>query len=300
MSRVKTSLAVLAIVLAACKTTPDPQEQAEAELARAIEEAMKPATPEEIAAANRADPLTKANFWAKEHSKDPENLEVAMTFAKALRAIGSNERAIEVLSQVLVVHPGEPDLLMDLGRALSANGNVLGSARAFERATRLAPERAETWAAFGTALDKLERHNDAQSAYQQALMLEPNRTSTLTNYGLSLALSGDLIGAEEKLREAAAQPDADLRVTENLALVLGLQGRYDEMAEISGRHAPKSVVEKNTELLRGMLSPVRSWEDLAASDGGEAPSAAPSARVDDEPLAESPTSALRLTRSAGR
>ena len=296
MSRVKTSLAVLAVTLATCATTPDPQEQAEAELAEAIEQAMKPATEEEIAAANRADPLTKANFWAKEHSKDPDNLDVAMTFASALRGIGSNERAIEVLSQVLVVHPSEPDLLMALGRALAAEGNVLGAARAFEQATRMAPERADAWGAFGTALDKLERHNDAQAAYQQALYFEPNRTSTLTNYGLSLALAGDLEGAEEKLRAAAAQPDADLRVSENLALILGLQGRYDEMAEISGRHAPKSVVEKNTELLRGMVQPVRSWEDLTNPDS-DAPSAAPSKPVGDEPMAES-SGALRLNRSS--
>ena len=264
MSRAKTSLAALAIVLCACATAPDPQEK---ELSEALEAAMKPATPEEIAAANRADPLTKANFWAKEHSKDPENLDVALSFVTSLRGIGSNERAIEVLSQVLVVHPGNPDLLMALGRVMATEGNTLGSAKAFENATYTAPDRAETWAALGTALDKLERHKDAQTSYAQALSIEPNRTSTLTNYGLSLALTGDLPGAEAKLRQAAAQPDADLRVTENLALILGLQGRYDEMAEISGQHAPEGIVEENAKLLQQMIKPIRSWESL--SDGAE-------------------------------
>ncbi|KCZ48372.1 tetratricopeptide repeat protein [Hyphomonas pacifica] len=262
MSRAKTSLAALAVVLSACTTSPDPTDQAEQDYARAVEAALQPATPEEVAAANRADPLTKANFWAKEHSKDPDNLEKALTFANALRGIGSDERAIEVLSQVLVVHPGDPDLLIALGKALSAQNDLVASARAFEQATRTAPERAEAWAALGTSLDKLDRHKDAQLAYTQALVLAPTRTSTLTNYGLSLALSGDLKGAEEKLRLAAAQPDADLRVTENLALILGLQGKYDEMAEISSRHAPQGVVEQNTKLLQDMIQPVRSWDAL--------------------------------------
>lgn len=269
MSRAKTSLAALAIALSACATAPDPQTEAEAELAQAIEDAMKPATEEEIAAANRADPLTKANFWAKEHTKDPENLDTALTFVSALRGIGSNERAVEVLSQVLIIHPDNPELLLTLGKVFASDGNVLGSAKAFERATLAAPYRADTWASLGTAMDKMERHGDAQTAYERALQIEPNRTSTLANYGLSLALSGNLAAAEEKLRLAAAQPDADMRVTENLALILGLQGRYDEMAEISGQHAPEGIVEQNARLLQQMIQPARSWESL--SEAGQMP-----------------------------
>ena len=223
---------------------------------------MTPATAEEIEAANNSDPLTKANFWANEYTKRPEDLDVALTFVSALRGIGSNERAIEVLSQSLIVHPGNPDVLMTLGRVFSADNNLMGAARAFEKAAIVAPDRAEAWSAFGITLDKMERHDMAQAAYDKALALEPTRTATLANYGLSLALQGDLPGAEAKLRLAAEQPGADLRVTENLALILGLQGRYDEMAAVSSRFAPESVVKKNTALLQQMIQPVRSWEAL--------------------------------------
>ncbi|MAN46716.1 MAG: hypothetical protein GYB49_12865 [Alphaproteobacteria bacterium] len=309
MSRAKTSLAALAVVLSACATSPDPAEQAEQDYARAVEAAMQPATEEEVAAANRADPLTKANFWAKEHAKDPDNLEKALTFASALRGIGSDERAIEVLSQVLVVHPGDPDLLIALGKALSAKNDIVASARAFEQATRTAPDRAEAWAALGTSLDKLDRHKDAQLAYTQALLLEPTRTSTLTNYGLSLALSGDLNSAEEKLRLAAAQPDADVRVTENLALILGLQGKYDEMAEISSRHAPQGVVEQNAKLLQDMIQPVRSWEALETETPAAKPAVTPVKKTRPKPVTppaaaeaedsapEASSTGLRLRRS---
>ena len=262
MSRAKTSLTALILALGACASAPDPEAEAQAEMARAIEDAMKPATPEEIEAANNSDPLTKANFWANEHTKDPKNLDVAMTFVSALRGIGSNERAIEVLSQTLVMHPENPDLLMALGKVFSAEGNLNGAARAFEKAAIVAPQRPDTWSAFGITLDKMERHGMAQAAYDKALALEPTRTVTLANYGLSLALAGDLPGAEAKLRLAADQPDADLRVTENLALVLGLQGRYEEMAEVSSRYAPESIVKKNTALLQEMVQPVRSWDAL--------------------------------------
>lgn len=316
MSRAKTSLAALAIALSACASAPDPQEQAAADLAQAMEDATKPAPQEEIDAANRADPLTKANFWAKEHAKDPENLDVALTFAAALRGIGSNERAIEVMSQVLVVHPGDPDLLMALGRALSAAGNTLAAARAFEQATHTAPERPETWAALGITFDKMEQHLDAQNAYEKALAIQPGRTSTLANYGLSLALIGDLSGAEAKLRAAAANPDADLRVTENLALILGLQGKYDEMAALSAQHAPNAVAEQNAKMIQDMIQPVRSWEALAEPDtpapalpaSAEKAKASTSTPVGDEPMglisqpeaaAPAPSTGLRLRRTPG-
>lgn len=262
MSRAKTSLTALILALGACATTPDPDAAAQAELARAIEDAMTPATPEQIEAANNSDPLTKANFWAKEYSKQPNDRDIALTFVSSLRGIGSNERAIEVLSQALIIHPNDPELLITLGKVFSAEGNLMGAARAFEKAAVSAPDRPEAWSAFGTTLDKMERHEMAQAAYDKALAIEPTRTATLTNYGLSLALSGDLPGAEAKLRLAAEQPDADLRVTENLALIVGLQGRYDEMAEISSRYAPESIVKKNTALLQEMVQPIRSWEAM--------------------------------------
>ena len=47
----------------------------------------------------------------------------------------------------------------------------------------------------------------------------------LSNLGLSYALSKDLKQAEETLRRAAGGGRIDPRVRQNLALVVGLQGR---------------------------------------------------------------------------
>ncbi|MEH6412239.1 MAG: hypothetical protein V7741_17065, partial [Hyphomonas sp.] len=152
-------------------------------------------------------------------------------------------------------------------------------ARAFNQAGEIEPERAEAWAALGTAFDQIDQHADAQRAYERALAIEPNRTSTLANYGLSLALSGDLAGAEAKLRLADAQPDTTTRVKENLALVLGLQGKYAEMKDASAANAPASIVEQNAALLREMVQPVRTWEALAERAEPGALPPAPSGRL---------------------
>lgn len=256
--------AVLTLSLAGCATTdPAASQQAELETLEAqMAEALKPASPEEIAAANRADPLTRANFWSKEYQKDPSNVETALVFGESLRAIGSNERVIEMVSQTLTIAPENPDLLMLLGRAFLAEKNYDGAAQAFYKAAALDPSQSAAYASLGLALDHQGRHQNAQAAYKQALTLSPNRTSTLTNYGLSLALSGDLPGAEALLRQAAAQPGADARVTENLALIVGLQGRIDEFESISGMRAPDDIVKNNAEALRQLVRPTRSWDDL--------------------------------------
>ncbi|HRJ02094.1 MAG TPA: hypothetical protein PKV67_15190 [Hyphomonas sp.] len=293
MSSAKTSLALLAFALAASTAACASSGKNDPNFAamKAMEEAMKPASAEERAAANRADPLTRANFWGKENAKDPEDLVTALEFARALREIGSQDRAVDVLSRTLIVHPKSADVLMLLGRIHMSKGDtdsINAAGMAFYRAAEAEPGRAETWAALGTAYDRLERHNLAQASYAKALEIEPYRTTTLTNYGLSLLLTGDLAGAEQKLRLAAANVDAGSRVTENLALVLGLQGRFEEMKKVSGAAAPSQIVEQNVALLQGLIKPARSWDALAeparltdASPSIDPPAAAPAARIED-------------------
>ncbi len=306
MSSAKTSLALLAFALAAsasaCATSPQQSVRKDAD--RAFAESMKPATAEERAAANRADPLTRANFWAKENTKDPEDLTIAIEFARALREIGSQDRAIDILSRALIVTPDSPEALMLLGRIQMSAGDIVNAGRAFHRVTEIDPGRAEAWAALGTTFDQQGQHGLAQTSYTHALQFEPNRTTTLTNYGLSLLLTGDLAGAEAKLRQAAANPDAGTRVAENLALALGLQGKFDEMKAVSSVAAPAKVVEQNVALLQGLIKPARSWDALAdapppskvaaLSAPKETPETVPGTPVETAPASEVPARTLRL------
>jgi Flp pilus assembly protein TadD len=137
----------------------------------------------------------------------------------------------------------------------------------------------------------MERHFDAQAAYAAALQIEPDRVSTLTNYGLSLALSGQLVKAEERLRYASTLPGADVRVRQNLALILGLQGRFEDMREVDP-HAPKRTVESNLDTLRSMMAPTRTYEALKeeAAPEEDAPAQAPQEKAE---------SSLRLRGALG-
>jgi len=268
MSRAKflvRTVSVAAIVsLTACTSTPTSgEETVETDPYKlAMAAASRPASAEEIAIAQRSDPLTRANFWAEEYRKDAANLDVIVQFMKALRGIGSHERVEEIASTTLPIHPTSHEIFLELGRSLMAREKPLDAAQIFARSADLAPDtEAAPLAALGVALDQIEEHAKAQAAYKYALERQPTRVSTLSNYGLSLALTGDLEGAEVQLRKAVALPGSDVRVRQNLALILGLQGRYDEMSAVDP-DAPRRTIEANRQALRTMMIPARTYREL--------------------------------------
>lgn len=249
-------LGLLAIAGCASSTpkAPPPPPAASADpVAQAMADASAPATPAQIAAAERADPLTRAAFWNEEYRKDAGNLQTTVSLLRALRGIDSYDRIEEVAPKAIAIHPTAWELYLEYGRAKLAQGEPTRAIPVFARAADFAPiDEASPLAALGLAFDQIERHDRAQEAYEIALQREPQRVSTLSNYGLSLALSGKLEQAESALREAVDMPGADVRVRQNLALILGLQGRFDEMSEVAP-YTPTRTIEANRLALEAML-----------------------------------------------
>eukprot|EP00903_Cladosiphon_okamuranus_P002735 g2733.t1 len=266
MSRAKTAklaLPLVALVMsAACATSSDALSAEDKAMQDAIEAALQPASEEEIARANRSDPITRANFWATEYQKDPSNLETTVSFMRALRGINSHERVMEIATVSAPIHPDGYELFLELGRSLMSQAKYEDATKAFVKSADLAPADVATpLAALGVAFDRLEQHDKAQLAYEYALDRDPNRPTTLSNYGLSLALTGQLLEAETALRKAVAISDQDVRVRQNLALILGLQGRFDEMIAVDPNAPPRSI-EANQRALRDMMTPEQNYDEL--------------------------------------
>jgi Flp pilus assembly protein TadD len=103
-------------------------------------------------------------------------------------------------------------------------------------------------------LDQMGRHEDAQRYYETALKIVPDEPSVLSNLGLSYALSKQLPRAEAMLKRAAAGQKVDPRVRQNLALVVGLQGRFAEAESIARADLPAEEASANVAYLRDMLA----------------------------------------------
>ena len=106
----------------------------------------------------------------------------------------------------------------------------------------------------GAVFDQLGRHEEARRHYASALKIKPNESSILSNLGLSYALVNDLKRAEDYLRQASRQPDAAPKARQNLALVIGLQGRLAEAETMVRADLPPAEAEANVGYLRDMLA----------------------------------------------
>ena len=140
------------------------------------------------------------------------------------------------------------------GRALVDNGNFQQALDVLNRAH--SPDNPD-WRILsveGTALDQLGRHDEARRYYGSALKIVPDEPTVLSNLGLSYVLSKDLPKAEEALRQAYASARADARVRQNLALVVGLQGRFAEAEQIVRADLPADEAAANVAYLKQMLN----------------------------------------------
>ena len=159
-----------------------------------------------------------------------------------------------MLEQVTIAHPGDKALLAGYGRALADNGSFQ---QAFDVLSRAHTPDNPDWrilSAQGAVLDQLGRGEEARQYYASALKISPEEPSVLSNLALSYMLSKDLKKAEETLRRAYGRPNADPRVRQNLALVVGLQGRVAEAETIMKGDRPAAEAAADIADLRRVLS----------------------------------------------
>ncbi|RAI43231.1 tetratricopeptide repeat protein [Rhodoplanes roseus] len=196
----------------------------------------------------------EAEVYGAKYRADPSDKASAMAYAKALSATGQRAQAVSVLEQASLRNPNDQPLLGAYGRALADSGRWEQALEVLGRAHT--PDRPD-WrilSAQGTVLDQLGRHKDAQAYYASALKIMPDEPTVLSNLGLSYALAKDLPRAEATLRRAAARPTEDPRVRQNLALVIGLQGRFADAESIAKADLPPDEAAANVTYLREMLA----------------------------------------------
>lgn len=216
------------------------------------------ATPQERAMADRLDPLARSAFWAREFGANPTDADAGLKLAAALRAIGRAEEATQTAQQVLVMQPSNVEALMEAARGYIAQNQGFYAIDPARRAQTLAPRDWRPASILAVALEQAQRDDEALVAHRQALALAPGNPVVLSNVAMYYAGHGDAAQAEALLRRAAADPAAPIQVRQNLALVLGLQGKLAEAEQLARRDLPPQAVANNLAYLR------------AASGGGDA------------------------------
>jgi len=246
------AIALALLALAACKTTND-------DVTGSIGGASGPRTEAEWRQA-----VQNYGTRYQENRNDPET---AIRYAEALRQTTQRAQAVAVLEQASIANPHYKGLLGAYGRALAEVGRYDQALEVLSRAHT--PDQPD-WRILnvqGAVFDQLGRHEDARRHYASALKIKPDESSILSNLGLSYALVNDLKRAEDYLRQASQQPDVAPKARQNLALVIGLQGRFDEAEAIARRELSPDQAAANIAYLRQMLSQQANWERLGAQPG---------------------------------
>jgi Flp pilus assembly protein TadD len=250
--------ALLAVAVAGCQTT-QPME------ATGSIGAVAAAPP--VPTAGTADWRRSAEAWGERYRANPQDADAAINYAAALRGNGQRSQAVAVLEQAGLLHPKNMAVLGAYGRALADVGDYKQALEVLNRAHT--PEQPD-WRILsvqGAVLDQMGKHEEAQRYYATALRIMPDEPSVLSNLGLSYALSKDLVRAESTLRRASTQGSGDARVRQNLALVVGLQGRFSEAESIARADLPSDEAAANVAYLRKMMAQQNGWKDPTAQAG---------------------------------
>ncbi|HEY1735170.1 MAG TPA: hypothetical protein VGG12_00850 [Methylovirgula sp.] len=206
------------------------------------------------------------NQLGANYEANPNDRNLTIRYAEALRKQARYAQAVAVLQHFTIQHPKDLPMLGAYGKALVDDGRLQEAADVLPQAHT--PENPD-WtilSAQGTVADQLGDHVQAQEYYQAALKIVPNQPDVLSNLGLSYALSQQLPLAQTTIELAAAQPNAGPRVRQNLALVLALEGKFDDAQRVAERDEQPLQAAENVAAIRQMIAQSDTWNQIRAVD----------------------------------
>jgi Flp pilus assembly protein TadD len=211
-----------------------------------------------LSGCTKSDPATTGSI-------NPSVVEPAgpLAEANALREAGRLPEALAVLEKAAAKNPRDHAVMAAYGRALAAAGRGNDALLVLAKAD---PKR-RSWQILnseGAILDSLGRLEEAQARYAMALRLAPGEPLILSNLGLSQALADRPAEAEATLRQAAAHPAATAKVRQNLALVLAVQGKFDEAEAIARKDLSAEEAAANVRYWRRAMKPASAAKPASA------------------------------------
>ncbi len=249
-----TACAALAVALAltGCKTTQQDTRGANINTGSISTAGDPPSLRETLA-------LEKA--W-KQRPGDPRT---GLPLARALKGLGQVDQELAVLRQVVEANPRRQDIRYHFGIELLKANRAVQAEEQFRRLLREGRRDWQTFNALGSTLAEQNRHAEARRYFRLALKLAPDNPRVINNLAMSHMLDGDPRTAERLLRQILPGTHGSIKtkVRQNLALALGLQGRFDEARYMASHDLPPAQVEANMAYLRKMLGAGQTWDKLA-------------------------------------
>ncbi|MDC9823231.1 tetratricopeptide repeat protein [Devosia sp. ZB163] len=200
------------------------------------------------------------------YKKNPGDRSTIFYYASALRANGQSAQAVAVLENGVMKFKNDREMLVAFAKALSASGQFDRALNVIDRAIDPATPGWNELMVKGAILDQSGRNKEARTFYAQAQKIAPDQAGIRANLGLSYAMTNELDKAEKELRAAVSMRGANSQIRQNLALIVGLQGRFDESRTLFAAELPADGVEANMAYIRSLLTQQNRW-DLVKKQG---------------------------------
>ena len=216
----------------------------------------RPAPQAAVAAAPSAmsqSELEKATeYWGKKFAEKPSDLDNALNYARNLKAMGQQQQAMAALQQAAAYHGQSKELAGEYGRLALELDQVKTAKPLLAFADDAAKPDWRVVSARGTVLAKEGSYKDAIPYFERAMALSNSHPSVMNNLAMAHAMAGEPERSEQILRTAAVK-GGNAKVRQNLALVLGLQGKYDEATVVASKETSPTVAQADTALVRQMV-----------------------------------------------
>ena len=199
---------------------------------------------------------------AARYRKNPRDKTTMIYYAAALRSAGQSEQAVAVLEAGVSGNKKDIDLKIAYAKALASAGRFDHAMNVVDAAINPAAPDWNALSVKGAILDQSGRNAEARVLYKQALAIAPDEASLYANLGLSYAMTQDLGEAEAQLRRAVKMRGANSQIRQNLALVVGLQGRFDECRAMFAAELAPDEVEANMAYIRALLTQQTRWDAI--------------------------------------
>lgn len=148
------------------------------------------------------------------------------------------------------------EIQFDLARLSEKQGKLQQAQRLFQELVRDNPNDANSLHRLGVIAAKLDQPQEANAYFMAALRNKPHDSEILTDLGYSLYLQNDLPAAETALRQARREDVTNERALNNLAMVVGAQGRTDESFALFRRDLSEAEAMSNVAYLQARTGDV--------------------------------------------
>ena len=143
--------------------------------------------------------------WAAAYAKKPQDPKLALGYARALRAVGSKDRAMQVMQAAFEANQANGELAAEFGRLALDVGRLDIAKYTLQVAEAQGVHDWKTLSALGTLHAKAGEHSEAQRYFLAALKAQPDAISVTNNLALSYALDGKADKAEAAATECGGE-----------------------------------------------------------------------------------------------